>query len=95
MRMLFGTDGIRGVAGNPPLDQATVFAVGAALGKHLKEAARSVQEQVVIGQDTRESSWWIAEALTRGLQSAGVSAQSAGIITTPAVAFLARAALSA
>jgi len=95
MRMLFGTDGIRGVAGDPPLDQATVFAVGAALGKHLKEAARSVQEQVVIGQDTRESSWWIAEALTRGLQSAGVSAQSAGIITTPAVAFLARGGFAA
>ncbi len=97
MRMLFGTDGIRGVAGDPPLDLATVFAVGAALGKHVKEATRSTSntERVVIGQDTRESSWWIAEALTRGLESTGVSAQSAGVITTPAIAFLARGGFAA
>src|SRR5581483_1166983 len=96
-RMLFGTDGIRGVAGDPPLDQATVFAVGAASGKQEKEATRSTSdtERVVIGQDTRESSWWIAEALTRGLESTGVSAQSAGVITTPAIAFLARGGFAA
>ncbi|HET7183446.1 MAG TPA: phosphoglucosamine mutase [Terriglobales bacterium] len=93
MRMLFGTDGIRGVAGDPPLDAATVFAVGAALGQQLK--AQHAKLQVVIGQDTRESSWWIAESLTRGLDSAGVTAQSAGVITTPAVAFLARGGFAA
>ena len=93
MRMLFGTDGIRGVAGDPPLDAATVFAVGAALGRHLK--AQHGEARVVIGQDTRESSAWIAESLTRGLESAGVTAQSAGVITTPAVAFLARGGFAA
>ncbi len=93
MRMLFGTDGIRGVAGDPPLDAATVFAVGVALGRQL--TAQHGNAQVVIGQDTRESSVWIAESLTRGLASAGVAAQSAGVITTPAVAFLARGGFAA
>ena len=93
MRMLFGTDGIRGVAGDPPLDAATVFAVGAALGRQLK--AQHGEAQVVIGQDTRESSAWIAESLTRGLESAGVASQSAGVMSTPAVAFLARGGFAA
>ncbi len=93
MRMLFGTDGIRGVAGDPPLDPPTVFAIGAALGRHL--AARYANPRVVVGQDTRESSPWIAESLTAGLCWAGAEAQSAGVITTPAVAFLARGGFAA
>ncbi len=93
MRMLFGTDGIRGVAGDPPLDAPTVFAVGAALGRYL--AARHSNARVVVGQDTRESSPWIAQSLTAGLQWAGAVAHSAGVITTPAVAFLARGGFAA
>jgi phosphoglucosamine mutase len=93
MRMLFGTDGIRGVAGDPPLDAATVFAVGAALGRQLK--AQHGDARVVTGQDTRESSAWIGASLAWGLESAGVVPQSAGVITTPAVAFLARGGFSA
>ncbi len=93
MRMLFGTDGIRGVAGDPPLDPPTVFAVGAALGRHL--AARYANPRVVVGQDTRESSPWIEKSLIGGLQWAGAAAQSAGVITTPAVAFLARGGFAA
>ena len=54
MRMLFGTDGIRGVAGDPPLDHNTVFAVGVALGRYLRQHREDLE--VVIGQDTRESS---------------------------------------
>src|SRR6202012_3202433 len=50
---------------------------------------------VVIGQDTRESSWWICDSITEGLQSAGVTVRSAGVVTTPAVAFLARQAYDA
>jgi len=92
-RMLFGTDGIRGVAGDPPLDHSTVYAVGVALGRHLAQSHQG--PQVVIGQDTRESSWWICDSITEGLQSAGVGVRSAGVITTPAVAFLARQAYSA
>lgn len=87
-RMLFGTDGIRGVAGDPPLDHPTVYAVGVALGRHLARTHKS--PSVVIGQDTRESSWWICDSITEGLQSVGVQVRSAGVITTPAVAFLAR-----
>ena len=91
--MLFGTDGIRGVAGDPPLDRSTVFAVGMALGRHLSQS--HPDPVVVIGQDTRESSWWISDSITEGLQAAGVRVRSAGVITTPAVAFLARQAYSA
>jgi phosphoglucosamine mutase len=86
MKKLFGTDGIRGVAGQSPLDPATIHAVGLALAHHLGNAPR-----VLIGQDTRESSDWIAAALTAGLTAGRATVESAGVITTPAVACLARA----
>lgn len=92
-RMLFGTDGIRGVAGDPPLDRNTVYAVGIALGRRL--AKSNTHPRVVIGQDTRESSWWICGSITAGLETAGVKVRCAGVITTPAVAFLARQAFDA
>jgi len=85
-RKLFGTDGIRGVAGAFPLDAETVFAIGRALGHHLGEDAR-----VIIGQDTRESSHWIANEVAAGLMSSGAQVRSAGVITTPGIAYLARA----
>lgn len=88
-RQLFGTDGIRGVASEYPLDRRTVEIIGRALGMRL--AAQHPGVQVVIGQDTRESSEWIAELLARGLSSQGVKAVEAGVITTPGVAYLARA----
>ena len=86
MKKLFGTDGIRGVAGQFPLDPITIHAVGLALAHHLGDSPR-----VLIGQDTRESSDWIAAALSAGLVAAGATVESAGVIPTPAVAFLARA----
>ena len=86
MKKLFGTDGIRGVAGQSPLDPITIHAVGLALAHHLGQSPR-----VLIGQDTRESSAWIAAALTAGLVAGGATVESAGVIPTPAVAFLARA----
>ncbi len=89
MRKLFGTDGIRGVAGDFPLDTDTVFAIGRALGHHL--AANGTPLRVVMGQDTRESSAWIADAVSSGLASVGVAVESAGVVTTPAIAYLARA----
>jgi phosphoglucosamine mutase len=97
MKKLFGTDGIRGVAGQSPLDPTTIHAVGAALAHHLAPETPGHAARVLIGQDTRESSDWIAATLTAGLTSAGatpgarVIVESAGVITTPAVAFLARA----
>ena len=87
-RKLFGTDGIRAVAGQTPLDPTTVYAVGLALAHSLKKTA--AQPRVLIGRDTRESSPWIAATLAAGLREAGAQVESAGVITTPAVAFLAR-----
>ena len=87
-RKLFGTDGIRGVAGHYPLDRRTTTIIGQALGRFL--ASKNKRAQVVIGEDTRESSRWIAESVAAGLARAGVSAKNAGVITTPGVAFLAR-----
>jgi phosphoglucosamine mutase len=87
-RQLFGTDGIRGVAGEFPLTNDSTFLIGRALGHDLKQSA--ARPAVVIGQDTRESSAWIADRVTQGLSSAGCEVHSAGIITTPGVAFLAR-----
>lgn len=87
-RKLFGTDGIRGVAGEFPLDRGTVFAIGRALGHHL--APKKTRPRVVIGQDTRESSAWIGEVLAAGLVSQNSEVASAGVITTPGVAYLAR-----
>jgi len=89
MRQLFGTDGIRSVAGEYPLDQRTVLAIGRALGQRL--AARDAAPRVAIGQDTRESSAWISSALAAGLESAQVAVVSAGVITTPGIAYLTRA----
>lgn len=85
MRKLFGTDGIRGVAGEYPLDKNTIFDIGRALGDHLPSGPR----RVVIGQDTRESSGWIADTLAAGLEFSGVVVESAGVITTPGVAYIA------
>lgn len=87
-RQLFGTDGIRGVAGEFPLTYESTFAIGRALGHDLLRA--NDRPSVVIGQDTRESSGWIADRVTLGLASLGVTVESAGVITTPGVAYLAR-----
>jgi phosphoglucosamine mutase len=87
-RQLFGTDGIRGVAGEFPLTPDSTFAIGRALGHDLLRT--DPQPRVVIGQDTRESSGWIADRVALGLASLGIVVESAGVITTPGVAYLAR-----
>ncbi len=87
-RQLFGTDGIRGVAGEFPLTRQSTYLIGRALGHDLVRATRNAQ--AVIGQDTRESSRWIADRVAEGLAAVGVDVHSAGIITTPGVAYLAR-----
>ena len=85
---LFGTDGIRGVAGEYPLDPATVFAFGVALGH--EATAAEAQPEILIGADTRESGKWIAELVAGGLESCGARVRYAGVITTPGVAYLTR-----
>jgi phosphoglucosamine mutase len=86
-RKLFGTDGIRGIAGESPLDATTIYATGLALGHTLREKANA---RVILGRDTRESSPWIAAVMAAGLRDAGVRVESAGVVPTPAVAFLTR-----
>ncbi len=88
MRKLFGTDGIRAIAGESPLDAKTIYAVGLALA-HQIEKNRSPR-RVLLGMDTRESSPWIAGVLTRGLTEGGIAIENAGVITSPGVAYLAR-----
>src|ERR1017187_884053 len=87
-RRLFGTDGIRAIAGESPLDANTIFACGLALGHSLRNLA--AEPRVILGRDTRESSPWIAAMLAAGLREAGAQVESAGVVTTPAVAFLTR-----
>jgi phosphoglucosamine mutase len=87
-KALFGTDGIRGEPGKPPLDDATLYATGRALGAYLKRNHPSAH--VLIGMDTRESGPHIAAILAAGLKTAGASVAFAGVITTPGVACLVR-----
>src|SRR6266849_5181657 len=87
-RQLFGTDGIRGVAGEFPLTRESTYLIGRALGHDLIRG--NAKARIVIGQDTSGSSRWIADRVWQGLASVGVVVQSAGVITTPGVAYLAR-----
>jgi phosphoglucosamine mutase len=88
MRKLFGTDGIRAVAGEAPLDAKTIHAVGLALAHQLSGA--HPHPRVMLGMDTRESSTWIAATIAAGLAEGGARVENAGVVTTPAIAFLAR-----
>jgi len=85
---LFGTDGIRGAPGSPPLDDGTLYATGRSVGAYLKREHGSAH--VLIGMDTRESGPHIAAVLAAGLAQAGATVAFAGVITTPGVACLVR-----
>ena len=86
---LFGTDGIRGIPGKFPLDDSTLDRVGLALGKFLSSqvSARN-HPRVLIGRDTRESGPHMVEQIARGLNQAHAEPISAGVLTTPGVAWL-------
>jgi phosphoglucosamine mutase len=88
---LFGTDGVRGRAGSPPLDAHTVRRVGAALVRALPRA--SSEHRLLIGRDTRESGEWIGRELAHGARTAGCLVTSAGVISTPGIAYLTREGL--
>ena len=87
-RTLFGTDGIRGVAGEYPLDARTVTAVGSSLGAWI--VRQGYERQVVIGMDTRESGPELASLIAGGLSLHDVGVDFAGVTTTPGVAYLAK-----
>src|ERR1700687_2435105 len=87
---LFGTDGVRGVAGRYPLDRATVQRLGAALVWAVPHGAQSAT--LLVGRGTRESAEWIEAALAHGASSEGAAVTSAGVVPTPAIAYLTRTA---
>lgn len=87
MKKLFGTDGMRGAAGVFPLDEKTIEALGFSLASQFK-AQLNRQPKFITGRDTRESGAWIEQAFCRGAAAAGATCESAGIITTPGVAYL-------
>ena len=87
-KQLFGTDGMRGIPGSEPLDDATLYATGRALGASLRGDHGA--PRVLLGMDTRESGAHIAAMLAAGLAEAGAAAACAGVITTPGVACLVR-----
>ena len=88
---LFGTDGVRGKAGETPLDVATIRRLGAALVRAMRHGDASPSApgiKFLVGRDTRESGEWIERELALGVRSQGGTLTSAGIIPTPAVAYL-------
>src|SRR5947209_4531393 len=87
---LFGTDGVRGRAGQFPLDRSTVRRLGAAVVRALPPTTMAIR--ILVGRDTRESGGWIESELAHGAASEGARVTSAGVVPTPAVAYLTRSA---
>ena len=85
---LFGTDGVRGTAGRPPLDEVTIRRLGGALVRALPGG--DGPRRLIIGRDTRESGPWIEREFACGVTSAGGQIVSAGVLPTPAIAYLTR-----
>jgi phosphoglucosamine mutase len=85
---LFGTDGVRGKAGEHPLEHETVARLGGALVRAMRSDGRPLR--FIAGRDTRESGEWIERELARGIRSEGAHLTTAGVIPTPAVAYVAR-----
>src|SRR6478735_5809933 len=94
---LFGTDGVRGKAGEYPLDHETVARLGAALVRAMRSSTGGASGRAqrplrfLIGRDTRESGEWIERELGRGVHSEGAAVTTAGVIPTPAIAYVTRA----
>ncbi|MCA8956942.1 MAG: phosphoglucosamine mutase [Planctomycetes bacterium] len=86
---VFGTDGLRGKAGERPMDRETMRRVGAALGLWLQQHGPE-HKQVVIGHDGRASADWIGACLAQGLAATEVSVLDVGLIPTPGLALLTR-----
>jgi len=96
MPHLFGTDGVRGKAGEYPLDHETVARLGAALVRAMRSPDPRVRDadrplRFLVGRDTRESGEWIERELARGVHAEGAAITTAGVIPTPAIAYVTRA----
>ncbi len=90
MKQLFGTDGIRALAGEFPLDEKTVRIIGASLARQFREKLGR-DPRFISGRDTRESGSWIEAAFHSGAATENAVCESAGVITTPGIAYLANA----
>jgi phosphoglucosamine mutase len=88
---LFGTDGIRGVANEPPLTPDLAYRVGRELVATLAAQHGDEQVRVVIGRDTRRSGPLLESAMAAGLLSAGADCFAVGVLPTPGIALLTRA----
>ncbi|MGE3954321.1 MAG: phosphoglucosamine mutase [Parachlamydiales bacterium] len=88
MQRLFGTDGVRGRANQPPMTVETALAIGRAAGVVFGRRGHS---RVVIGKDTRLSGYMFENALIAGLCSMGVDTYMVGPLPTPGVAYITRA----
>jgi phosphoglucosamine mutase len=86
MGALFGTDGIRGVAGQHPLDANTIYRTGLCLARHLNSV--HARPHILIARDTRRSGPWIETLLRRAIRHAGGIAEICGVTSTPAVSLL-------
>jgi phosphoglucosamine mutase len=96
MSRLFGTDGVRGTAGEYPLDSETVARLGAALVRALPRDDRAGgSPRLVVGRDTRESGEPLERALAAGIRSQGATVVSGGVLPTPAIAYVTRARFDA
>lgn len=91
MKKLFGTDGIRGVAGRFPLTSSDVHLLGRAAGHVLKEKIPGKRCRVLAVRDTRVSGESLLKHLANGLRETGVDVYDAGVLCTPSVAHLVRA----
>ncbi len=89
-RKLFGTDGIRGTAGQFPIQPEIILRVGQAMGLLLRKKNKAHTPMVLIGKDTRLSGYMLEQALASGLNSMGVWVQLTGPLPTPGISFLAR-----
>src|SRR3954463_10929892 len=88
MPHLFGTDGVRGRAGDYPLDPKTVARLGAALARAMRVAGRPLR--FIVGRDPREAGEWSGRELARGAGWGGSAISSAGVVPTPAIAYVTR-----
>lgn len=89
-KKLFGTDGIRGTAGQFPVQPEIILKVGQAMGLLLRKKNKNHTPMVLIGKDTRLSGYMLEQALASGLNSMGVWVQLTGPLPTPGISFLAR-----
>ncbi len=88
-RRFFGTDGVRGIAGEPPLTPSFVLRLGQAAGAFFRQEGQ--RPLILVGKDTRKSCDMLEAALAAGLMSQGVAVEHLGILPTPGVAYLTEA----